>query len=131
MSDSLKIHKLNSEERKFVERCDLIKAVIRDVIICVLGLAFLWTVHDALNARPETLSQFAECLKACNIPGIIKALLAVLGYGGWWLEKRRNRRLVRKEGDLRREKEYHDPVSTRSGLDKFGLSPADKGEKAC
>jgi len=82
----------------------------------------------AAGTTKEAIAMGAGITRSMMTAYLIKALLAVLGYGGWWLEKRRNRRLVRKEGDLRREKEYHDPVSTRSGLDKFGVSPADKGE---
>ena len=77
----------------------------------------------ALKVPEENANALARCLAAVHMNDIIKYIaMAILG-GGWYLEKRRNNRLVRKEGALRHQKEHADTVNTRSGLDEVGATP--------
>ena len=122
-SEKLKLEELGYKEEKFVRICDLIKTFLHGVIILGLGISAAWVMVTALNAPEGNTSALAECLKAVHMSDIIKYIAIAICGGGWYIEKQRNNRLIRKEGPLRQKIEQGDAVNSRSGLDEVGATP--------
>lgn len=120
---SAQLDKIRAGERKFVAVCDLIKHFLTLAVIGILGWKIIEMMTVALQAKPDTVSAFAECLKEWRFMDVLLALVAILAGGSWYREHRRNNRLTRKNGELRHAKESADPVHTRSGLDEIGATP--------
>lgn len=117
------VEKIRSSERKFVAVCDLIKSLLVCVVISILGWHTITMFTAALQAKPETLTAFADCLKSWNLMEVLLTLVSIITGCGWYFEHKRNNHLVEKEGFLRREKESGDPIHTRSGLNATGATP--------
>ena len=115
--------KIRAGENKFIACCDLAKHLAVCIVIGVLGWHVITMFTAALQAKPETLSAFAECLKNWNLMDVLLALVATISGCGWFFEHKRNNRLVKKEGNLRHALESSDAVHTRSGLDETGATP--------
>ncbi|MBR3583582.1 MAG: hypothetical protein IKO01_09120 [Kiritimatiellae bacterium] len=124
---SIQVEKIRAGERKCIARCDLAKHGITWGVICFLGWQAIKVLQLALQAKPATLSVFAQCLKAWNIPAWLMAITSGICATGWRIEYRRNVRLTTTNGDLRHQLEKDDAVHTRSGLDETGATP--KGDK--
>lgn len=122
-SEKVKLEEIAYKEERFVRICDLVKTLLHVVIILGLGVSAAWVMVTALKVPSENANALAECLKAVHLSDIIKYIAIAICGGGWYIEKKRNNRLVRKEGSLRHQKEYSDPVKTRSGLDEVGGTP--------
>ncbi len=122
-SDKIKLEEIAYKEVKFVKVCDLIKLLLVCIVIGILGWHVITMFTAALQAKPETLSAFAECLKSWNLMEVLLFLVSTISSCGWYFEHKRNNRLVKKEGILRHEKESSDPIHTRSGLDETGATP--------
>jgi hypothetical protein len=115
--------KIRSGERKFVAVCDLIKCLFVCVVISILGWHTITMFTAALQAKPETLTAFADCLKSWDLMEVLLMLVSIITGCGWYFEHKRNNHLVEKEGILRREKESCDPIHSRSGLNATGATP--------
>ena len=115
--------KIRAGENKFIACCDLAKHLAVCIVVGVLGWHVITMFTAALQAKPETLTAFAECLKNWNLMEVLLALVSAITGCGWYFEHSRNNRLVKKEGALRHEKESSDAVNTRSGLDETGATP--------
>ena len=122
-SDKVKLEELAYKEERFVKVCDLIKFFFVCAVIGVLGWHVITMFTAALQAQPETLSAFAQCLKSWNLMDVLLGLLSTISGCGWYFEHKRNNKLVKKEGALRHEIESADPIHTRSGLDETGATP--------
>ena len=122
-SDKIKLEEIAYKEEKFVRVCDLVKTFLHGVVILGLGASAAWVMVTALKVPKENTNALAECLKAIHMSDIIKYIAIAICGGGWYIEKRRNNRLVRKEGELRHLKEHADLVNTRSGLNDVGGTP--------
>ena len=122
-SEKIKLEELAYKEEKFVRICDLVKTALHCIVILGLGISTAWVMVKALRVPQENASALAECLKAVHLNDIIKYVVIGICGIGWYYEKRRNNRLVRKEGELRHRKEQSDPVNSRSGLDEVGATP--------
>lgn len=122
-SEKIQLEEIAYKEEKFVRICDLVKTAMHGIVILGLGTSAAWVMVTALKVPQENASALAECLKAVHLNDIIKYVaIGICGFG-WYCEKRRNNRLVRKEGELRHQKEHSDPVNSRSGLDEIGATP--------
>ena len=117
------IEKIRAGENKFVACCDLFKSLAVCTVIGVLGWHTITMFTVALQAKPETLNAFAECLKNWNLMEVLLSLVSTISGFGWYFEHKRNNRLVKKAGHLRHELECSDPVNARSGLDETGATP--------
>ncbi len=115
--------KIRASERKFVALCDLVKHLAVCVIVGILGWHTITMFTAALQAKPETLTAFASCLKSWNLMEVLLGLVSAVTGCGWFFEHKRNNHLVEKEGKLRHEKESGDPINSRSGLDAKGATP--------
>lgn len=122
-SDKIKLEEIAYKTEKLVRMCDLAKTFLHGVVILGLGASAAWVMVTALKVPGENVSALANCLKAVHLNDIIKYVAIAICGGGWYFEKRRNNRLVRKEGELRHQKERNDPVNPRSGLDEVGATP--------
>ena len=122
-SDKVKLGEIAYKEKRFVKICDLIKYLAVSVVIGILGWHVITMFTAALQAKPETLTAFAECLKNWNLMEVLLGLVSTITGCGWYFEHFRNNSLVKKEGALRHEKESSDAVNTRSGLDETGATP--------
>ena len=122
-SDKVRLEEIAYKEEKFVRICDLVKTFMHGVVILGLGVSAAWVMVTALKVPQENASALAECLKAVHLNDIIKYVAIAICGVGWYYEKRRNNRLVRKEGELRHQNERNDPVNTRSGLNEVGATP--------
>jgi len=94
--------------------------------VSFLGYQVIIMMTQALSANPETLTAFAKCLSEWKLSQIVLAIGTAICGGGWFIEHQRNNRLVKRYGAIRHDRESHDSVSTRSGLDEIGRTP--KGE---
>ena len=124
-SEKIKLEELAYKEEKFVKICDLIKTFLHGIIIVGLGVSGAWVMVTALKAPDENVNALAKCLGAVHLSDIVKYIAIAICGGGWYIEHKRNNRLIRKEGQLRHMKEHADPVNTRSGLDEVGGTPRD------
>jgi len=124
-SDQVRIVELNVAERKFVSVCDTIKTLFVCVVVGVLGWGAIEMLKLGLTTDASHLTALAQCLEKWNVMDVLLLLASIVSGSGWYWERQRNKRLVKKEGDLRREKESSDPVSSRSGLNKTGDAPED------
>lgn len=122
-SKEVKLAEISRDTEKFVQICDIVKTCIHGIIICVLGICAAYVMIATIAAPEENINAFAKCLKEAHISDIIEYVMMAFFGGGWYIEHKRNNKLVKKEGELRHEKEYKDPVNTRSGLDEFGATP--------
>lgn len=122
-SEKIKLEEIAYKEEKFVRICDLIKVFLYCIVVMSLGLSAAWVMVTALKVPEENTSALAKCLNAIHMNDIVKYIAIAICGGGWFIEKKRNNRLVRKEGELRHQKEYADPVNSRSGLDEIGATP--------
>lgn len=126
----VQLEKIHSDERKFVARCDLFKHLLTCAVIAILGWHAIDMLTAALQAKPATLNAFAKCLKEWPIMGVFLSLVAATTGGGWYIEYRRNNKLVIRIGELRHELEKLDPVNDRSGLDETGATPKPSKRRA-
>lgn len=117
---------IHAGETKFVAICDLTKSLTVAAVIAFLGYHVVVMMTKALSANPETLTAFAKCLAEWKLSQVVFAIASAIFGCGWFIEHRRNNRLVKRNGEIRHEKESSDTISTRSGLDSFGRTP--KGE---
>lgn len=124
------IEKIHSDERKFVARCDLFKYLLTCTLIAILGWHAIDMLTAALQAKPATLNAFARCLKEWPIMNVLLSLITAMAGGGWYIEYRRNNKLVIRIGKLRHELEQHDPINERSGLDETGATPKPSKRRA-
>ena len=122
-SDKVRLEEIAYKEEKFVRICDLVKTFMHGVVILGLGVSAAWVMVTALKVPQGNASALAECLKAVHLNDIIKYVAIAICGVGWYYDKRRNNRLVRKEGELRHQNERNDPVNTRSGLNEVGATP--------
>lgn len=122
-SDAVKLAEVSAQTEVFVRKYDLIKSVVHAVVILGLGVSAAWVMVTTLRAPRENVNALAECLAAVHLADIAKYVAIAICGCGWYLEHKRNNRLVRKEGDLRHAKESRDKVNTRSGLDRDGATP--------
>ena len=122
-SEKIKLEEIAASEERFVRICDLIKTFFHGVVILGLGVSAAWVMVTALKVPEENANALARCLAAVHMSDIIKYIAIAICGGGWYIEKQRNNRLVRKVGSLRHEEEHSDPVNSRSGLDEVGATP--------
>ena len=122
-SKEVRLAEISRDTERFVQICDIVKTIIHGIIITILGICAAYVMVVALKAPNENINAFAKCLKELHLSDIIKYIAIAICGGGWYIEHKRNNKLVRKEGELRHEKEYRDPVNTKSGLDEFGATP--------
>ena len=87
--------------------------------------SFFRAVVELAQSKPESLKFIAGIIREFKVDRVFHTCCTVLFGGGWFIEHRRNRRLVQKTGDFRHELEHNDPCSTRSGLSNDGTM---KGE---
>ena len=123
MARKRSIEEIHTSEKKFVSVCDLLKSLFVTCAVSFLGYHVIAMMTNALSASPETLTAFAKCLSEWNLSQIVLTIASAICGGGWFIEHKRNNRLVKRNGDIRHEKESHDAVSTRSGLDEIGRTP--------
>ena len=122
-SDKVKLEEIAYKEEKFVRICDLIKTFMHCFVILGLGASAAWVMATALKVPEENTNALAKCLGAVHMADIVKYIAIAICGGGWYFEKKRNNRLVKKEGELRHKIEQSDLVNSRSGLDEVGATP--------
>ena len=120
MARKKSVDEIHAGETKFVASCDLLKTFFVSTVIMFLGYHVIMMMKSALSANPETLNAFAKCLAEWKLSHILLSIGMAICGGGWYIEHRRNNQLVKSNGNLRHEKESHDVVSSRSGLDEIG-----------
>ena len=122
-SDKVKLAEIAYKTEKLVKIYDLAKVFLHCAVIFGLGVSAAWVMITALKVPEGNVNALAKCLGAVHLNDIVKYIAIAICGGGWYFEKRRNNRLVRKEGELRHQNERNDPVNTRSGLDEIGATP--------
>ena len=115
-----------ASERKFVAVCDLVKITMVCGVVSFLGYQIVRLMKEALLAKPESIDSFARCFSTWNIVELLSILASLIFGGGWYLEHKRNDRLVKHNGEIRHEIESTDSISTRSGLDSVGRTPKER-----
>ncbi len=125
---STQLEKIHAGERKFVAVCDLIKWLAGCVVVVLLGWHAITMFTIALDATPTTLNAFAKCLAEWRVMEVVLALVGCIAGGGWYIERKRNNKLVLKAGARRHDREAADPVNSRSGLDEVGATPKRNGK---
>lgn len=119
-SENIRLAEISAGEKKFTKGADVIKTFIKYSVICILGWRFFDMFLEGLRSQPESISALADFCEKFKAADIFWCITALGGCGWGWLEHRRNKRLVKQNGELRRKVEANDAYSNRSGLDKFG-----------
>ena len=124
-SDAIRMAEISAGERKFVSCADVVKALIKYSAIAFLGWRFFDLFVEGLHSQPESISALADFCKHFNTTDIFFGITALGGCGWATVERHRNKRLVKENGELRRKVEANDAYQSRSNLDKYGNAKND------
>lgn len=123
--EAIRLAEISAGEKKFVTCADVVKTIIKYSVVCILGWRFFSLFMEGLKSQPESISALADFCRQFRTADIFFGIAALGGCGWGLVERHRNKRLVKENGELRRKVEAGDAYQSRSNLDKYGNA---KGE---
>ena len=119
-TEAIKLAEISAGEKKFVTVADVIKTLIKYSVSGFLGWCFFSLFGEGLKSPPESISALADFCRQFHTADIFFGITALGGCGWGLVERHRNKRLVKENGELRRKVEAGDAYKSRSNLDKYG-----------
>lgn len=120
--NELELERIRAGGRSFTKLCDLVKGLLKYGCWGFCVWTFGDVIRDLAHGDPAAMGALCDVLKAIHAPQIFHSLLTIILGGGYAVEKQRNKRLVKNNGDNRHQREQADAVNSRSGLDRYGVA---------